>query len=81
MPKLKRLSGRDVLAILTAFGFKQISQKGSHAKLRRVMPDRSRQTLTVPIHAELDLGTTGAIYRQALRYIPEGELKPYFYSD
>jgi predicted RNA binding protein YcfA (HicA-like mRNA interferase family) len=81
MPKLERLSGRDALAVLALFGFKPISQKGSHVKLRRVMPDGSRQTLIVPAHAELDLGTVGAIYRQALRYIPEGDLKPHFYSD
>jgi len=28
----------------------------------------------------LDKGTLKAIFRQALRYIPEEELRPYFYD-
>lgn len=38
------------------------------------------QILTIVHHAELDRGTLHAIYRQALRFIPESELRPYFYS-
>ena len=49
-------------------------------KLRRVLPDGTKQTLTVPLHDELDKGTLKAIIRQASRYIPEEELKPYFYG-
>jgi predicted RNA binding protein YcfA (HicA-like mRNA interferase family) len=56
MPKLKRLSGGDVVAIFAGFGFKQLSQRGSHVKLRRVLPDGTRQTLVVPAHSELDAG-------------------------
>lgn len=33
MPKLKRLSGQDVIKILAAFGFAVAGQKGSHVKL------------------------------------------------
>jgi len=40
-----------------------------------------KQTLTIPNHPELDKGTLKAIYRQALRYIPENELKIHFYSE
>ncbi|WP_420886072.1 hypothetical protein [Candidatus Brocadia sinica] len=39
-----------------------------------------KQTLTIPSHDELDVGTLRAIVRQASRYIPEEQLKPYFYS-
>lgn len=35
MPKLKRLSGAEVVDILASFGFQIHSQKGSHIKLRR----------------------------------------------
>jgi len=80
MPKLKTLSGRDVLKILTKFGFEIISQRGSHVKLGRVISHGTRQTLTIPLHEDLDKGTLRAIYRQALRYIPEEELRPYFYG-
>ena len=81
MPKLKSLSGEDVIRILSEFGFEIISQRGSHAKLRRVLSDGTKQTLTIPQHKELDKGTLRAVFRQALRYIPEEQLRPHFYSD
>ncbi len=81
MPKLRRLSGTDVLKVFSLFGFEPVTQRGSHMKLRRVLPDGSRQTLVVPDHAEIDIGTLRAIYRQASRFISEGELKPHFYSE
>jgi len=80
MPRLKTLSGRDVVKILSRFGFKVVSQRGSHVKLRRVLSDGTKQTLTIPLHEELDMGTLRAIFRQALRYVPEEELKPHFYG-
>jgi predicted RNA binding protein YcfA (HicA-like mRNA interferase family) len=79
MPKLRVLSGREVIKILAKFGFEVVSQRGSHVKLRRILPDGTKQTLTVPLHEELDKGTIKAIIRQASRFIPEEELKPYFY--
>ncbi len=79
MPKLRVLSGKEVVKILSKFGFEVVSQKGSHVKLRRILPDGTKQTLTVPLHDELDKGTLKAIIRQASRYIPEEELKPCFY--
>ena len=80
MPKLKRLSGKDVIAILKQFHFAVESQKGSHVKLGRLLSSGDHQTLTVPNHAELDTGTCRAILRQASRYIPYEEIAPYFYS-
>lgn len=68
------------MKILSRFGFEVISQRGSHVKLRRIASDGVKQTLTIPLHEELDKGTLKAIFRQALRYIPENELKPYFYG-
>lgn len=79
MPKLKTLSGKQIIAILMQFGFRVASQKGSHIKLLR-MKDEHKQTLTIPNHAELDTGTCKAILRQASRYIPVEELLPYFYE-
>ena len=32
-------------------------------------------------HREVDKGTLRAIYRQALRFIPESVLKPLFYTE
>ena len=81
MPRLRRLSGTNVIRILEGFGFNVVSQRGSHVKLRRIGLDGTRQTLTIPRHRELDTGTLRAIFRQASRYVPEHELYPHFYSD
>jgi predicted RNA binding protein YcfA (HicA-like mRNA interferase family) len=81
MPKLRVLSGGDVVGIFSEFGFAIVAQRGSHAKLQRRLRDGSRQTLTIPLHSELDQGTLRAIYRQALRYISEGDLRPHFYTE
>jgi len=81
MPKLKSLTGEDVIKIFSRFGFEIASQRGSHAKLKRVLSDGTKQTLTIPRHKELDKGTLRAVLRQALRYIPEEQLRPHFYAD
>ncbi len=81
MPKLKILSGQEIVKIFLVFGFSVATQKGSHIKLVRILPDTARQTLTIPSHSELDKGTIKAIYRQSLRYISESELKSHFYSE
>jgi len=80
MPKIKRLSGMDIVAILAEFGFTVAGQKGSHIKLRRTYAG-NRQTLTIPRHKELDRGTTSAIFKQACRYISEDELRSRFFSN
>ncbi len=79
MPKLRRLAGHEVVAILQGFGFQQASQRGSHVKLVREVAG-ARQVLTVPLHTELDSGTLRAIFRQASRFIAEQDLRPHFYS-
>lgn len=62
MPKLRRLSGVQVVAIFHIFGFAIAGQKGSHVKLSRIIDGR-RQILTIPNHKEIDTGTLRAIYR------------------
>jgi predicted RNA binding protein YcfA (HicA-like mRNA interferase family) len=78
MPKLRRLSGHEVVAILTPFGFLVVAQRGSHMKLKR-MGQEGAQVLTIPAHTSLDVGTLRAILRQASRFIPEEQLHPHFY--
>lgn len=80
-PRLKRLSARDVLKALRAFGFETVKTRGSHARLKRVKPDGSVEILTIPLHKELAAGTLRAIYRQALRFVREEELRPYFFGE
>ncbi|TSC67782.1 MAG: hypothetical protein CEO19_51 [Parcubacteria group bacterium Gr01-1014_73] len=80
MPKLKTLSAKKVISIFKELGFLVSGQKGSHIKLVRVS-FLGRQVLTVPNHKELDRGTLSAIFNQAKRFVPEGELIKHFYSD
>jgi len=78
MPKLKKLSGQDLVKVFNGFGFEVKSQKGSHIKLRRVK-NSLNETLIIPNHKELDTGTLRAIVRQASQYIEMVELVKHFY--
>ncbi len=80
MPKLKNLSGADIVKIFKLLGFIITAQRGSHIKMKRI-ENGIRQTLTIPLHDELDKGTVKAIYNQALRYATENELHGYFYTN
>ena len=80
MPKLKVLSGDDIIKIFEEIGFLIEYQKGSHVKLKRAVVDGTKQILTIPRHKNLDKGTIKAIYNQALVYIAERDLKKHFYS-
>jgi predicted RNA binding protein YcfA (HicA-like mRNA interferase family) len=80
MPRLRPLSGQELLGIFSKFGFVKFSQRGSHVKLRRDVAGR-KQILTIVLHREVDKGTLHAIFRQALRYIGETELAPHFFID
>jgi predicted RNA binding protein YcfA (HicA-like mRNA interferase family) len=53
MPKLRTLSGSDLLQIFKNAGFSAISQRGSHVKLRRVVSSGMQQTLTIVLHDDL----------------------------
>jgi len=59
-PSLPVLSGTKVVRALVGAGFVQISQRGSHVKLRR-----EHLTVIVPLHRELAPGTLRSILRQA----------------
>lgn len=80
-PKLRSLSGAEVVVALGHFGFVVHAQRGSHIKLRRTTRDGSHQTLTIPNHKEIDRGTLRAVVRQASKFIAESELRPYFYTE
>ena len=80
MPKLRVLSGNQVVEILLAFGFEIEKQRGSHVKLSR-HSGLGKEVLGVPLHKELAKGTLRAIFNQARQYLPEEELKKHFYND
>jgi predicted RNA binding protein YcfA (HicA-like mRNA interferase family) len=80
-PKLKRVSGTEVIGTFHRFGFEVHSRRGSHVKLVRVTEHGERQILTIPDHKELDKGTLRSIIRQASKFIAESELREFFYSE
>ncbi len=80
MPKLRVLSGKEVITIFALFGFEVQSQEGSYVKLRRFRSEQGKQSLTLPNHREIDRGTLVANYRQAIRFIPEHDLLQHFFA-
>ncbi|QQR65338.1 type II toxin-antitoxin system HicA family toxin [Candidatus Kaiserbacteria bacterium] len=80
MPKLKRLSQKDVISILLTQGFELSGQTGSHIKLKRFSA-YGTEVLIVPNHKEIKLGTLKKIFNQASRYIPQDILRKEFYSE
>lgn len=60
-PALPIVSGAETLRALSRAGFLQISQRGSHVKLR----DVDSHIVIVPMHSELAPGTLRSILRQA----------------
>ena len=81
MPRLRRLTPREILRLLGRFGFEVTSMRGSHAKLMRIGLSGRKEILLVPVHRQLAVGTIRAIYRQACRFIPEEALRPGFFAD
>jgi len=66
MPRLRPLSGEELLRIFSKFGFDPVSQRGSHVKLRRSLPNGPRQILTAILHDEAGWGALHAIHRSVL---------------
>jgi predicted RNA binding protein YcfA (HicA-like mRNA interferase family) len=60
----KRYSAKTVLKSLKKMGFVEVSQKGSHLKVRG-MVDGKLQTAIIPMHKEIAAGTLASILRQA----------------
>lgn len=79
MPKLKVLGGKDLVKIFTACGFEKIDQHGSHVKMRRMGLD-GKETLTIPMHDEIDRGLLKQIFVQASRYVSPNNLRKHFFN-
>jgi predicted RNA binding protein YcfA (HicA-like mRNA interferase family) len=80
MPKIKHISGKEVIKILESFGFVVSRQKGSHIILKRIISD-GIQIILIPNHTTIDRGTLHSIYKKLLLYINESEIKPHFYTE
>lgn len=80
MPKIKHISGKEVIKILESFGFVISRQKGSHIILKRIISS-GEQVILIPNHTTIDRGTLHFIYKKLLLYINESEIKPHFYTE
>ncbi len=78
MPKLRRLSGGEVIKILQGLGFRIVRTRGSHFIL-----SLDACMVIVPAHGHdpLALGTLKQIYNDALICVPEEKLRPLFYTN
>ena len=63
MANLPRLSGHELIKILTKFGFFKVRQKGSHVMLIK-KTKLGKIGCVVPLHDELETGTLLGILRQ-----------------
>ncbi len=61
-PKPPLLSGREIVRIFSRLGYREVSQKGSHIKVRH---DEKEITLIIPDHREVDRWTLKGIIRDA----------------
>jgi len=64
MTKLPVLSAREIIMVLSKIGFRQVSQKGSHIKLKRILDDKT-WIVIVPNFKEIPIGTLLSIIRQS----------------
>lgn len=64
MTRLPRISGQEVVSILLQVGYTISGQRGSHIKMKKILPHR-KVTVIIPIHDELDRGTLLGIIDQA----------------
>ena len=71
MPRLRSVSGEDVVKILcNKFGFQITGRKGSKVRLSKMTPEGKVGTV-VPMHKELKIGTLKGILKLAKVYIEE----------
>jgi predicted RNA binding protein YcfA (HicA-like mRNA interferase family) len=64
MPKLRQVSGQEVIRAMERLGFVQVRQRGSHVVLKKQTPEGDTGCV-VPLHRELAIGTLRGILRQA----------------
>ena len=69
-PKPPLLSGRDLVKFFIKLGYRKVSQKGSHIKMKN---DETGSVAIIPDHKELDRWTLKSILRDA--EVSEEELK------
>jgi len=78
-PKLRSISSKELIKFFETYAFEVISQNSSHIKIRRVVAGM-RQNLIIPNHNPIKTGTFREIFNQATKYIPEDDLRKFFWT-
>lgn len=68
MPRLPRVKAKIVIRTLERLGFTQVSQKGSHVKMKKQLSSNedTKQVCVVPLHNKtIAIGTLKSILNQA----------------
>lgn len=63
MAKVPRVSAKEIIKVLHKKGFADISQRGSHIKLRKLTP--TRNTIIIPNHKIIRPGTLNNILKKS----------------
>jgi predicted RNA binding protein YcfA (HicA-like mRNA interferase family) len=79
MPKLRRLSGDEVVRFCRRNDFIISRTRGSHINLVRIVSG-NKQVITIPYHTEMDRGTLHGIFKKLMSYVSEEELRTFFYT-
>lgn len=77
--KLRDLSGEEIVKLLERNGFIVYKNRGSHCKMRRIILGKN-QTLIIPMHRSVAKGTLSDIYQQISEYLPESDIKNFFFT-
>jgi predicted RNA binding protein YcfA (HicA-like mRNA interferase family) len=62
--KLPQISGKELIKILSKFGFKVVRQRGSHVRLEKKTNGKIIK-ITVPMHPNLKRGTLSRIIKDS----------------
>ena len=79
MPKLKQLSGKEVIKIFEAHGFEVKRTVGSHVRLSFFKNETSHH-ITIPLHDSLKIGTLHGIIKEFELCFGREESEKYFWN-
>jgi predicted RNA binding protein YcfA (HicA-like mRNA interferase family) len=79
MPKLRQLSGSDVVRIFEAHGFKVKRTVGSHVRLTFLRDDFTYH-VTIPLHSSLKKGTLHGIVKDFEQCFGREEVDQNFFN-
>jgi predicted RNA binding protein YcfA (HicA-like mRNA interferase family) len=65
--RLPVVSGMRMAKAVKKMGYIEVGQKGSHLKLRKILPDDSHHQVTIPMHQELSRGVLKSILADVSR--------------